>query len=59
MKYLWTIVDRNHDRSFGFGAIAYFHKHMNEFPFHFHFCITFAFWFIEFHIGKEVPRGED
>jgi hypothetical protein len=59
MEYFHAVIDRNHDRSFGAGAIMYFHRHMKGFPIHFHICITIAFWFAELHVGKENPRGEN
>ena len=62
-EWINIIVDQNgiqKYKDFGFGLHTNFHKHMygdsenNSFPFHFHICLTFAFWFIELQIGRDV-----
>jgi hypothetical protein len=31
----------------------------NSFPFHFHACLTFAFWFIQLQIGRDVIERDE
>jgi len=55
------IIDKNHDKSFGFGVNVYVHSHYYDGenfidPWHFHLLITFAFWFVEFQVGRDVPK---
>jgi hypothetical protein len=49
------IIDKNYDKSFGFGAEIYVHKHVRNFPSHLHFIINFGFWFVELQIGDDAP----
>lgn len=53
------IVDRQWDRSFGFGFRVYFHGHQmgeDRWPVHFHLCLDVAWWFVELQIGRDVPK---
>ena len=50
------IINRNHDRSVGFGVALYFHRHRIKQPIHFHILITVLFWFVEIGIGKEYSH---
>ncbi|MDC7221557.1 MAG: hypothetical protein PQJ59_16605 [Spirochaetales bacterium] len=57
------IINRNHDKSFGFGITTYIHSHFYDgdkftTPWHFHILLNFAFWFLEIQIGRDVPKGE-
>ena len=61
-KWISIFIDQNgieNYKDFGLGIIMYVHKHMygekeKTYPFHFHACLTFAFWFIELQIGRDV-----
>ena len=53
-KYFTVVLDRNFDRSIGFGLDLYTHRHVVEFPYHFHISIVFLAWFIEFQFGRDV-----
>lgn len=54
MKYIDLIIDRNFDRSFGFGVQLYAHRHMKNLPLHFHVLFTIGLWFFEFQFGREI-----
>ena len=61
-EWINIFIDQNgiqNYKDFGFGLIIYIHKHNygykgNIYPFHFHACLTFAFWFIELQIGRDI-----